>query len=58
MCMKETMGNPNKALTVRMLLQVFIFIRTDLEDRNLQSELPGYKEYAHRTRYRLLPGVW
>lgn len=33
-------------------------IRTRLEDRTLQEELPGYKEYAHRVRYRLVPGIW
>ena len=33
-------------------------VRTALEDRTLQEELPGYKEYAGRVRYRLLPGVW
>jgi protein-S-isoprenylcysteine O-methyltransferase Ste14 len=33
-------------------------IRTALEDRTLQVELPGYAEFAQRTRYRLLPGVW
>ena len=32
--------------------------RTALEDETLQRELPGYREYALRTRYRLLPGVW
>jgi protein-S-isoprenylcysteine O-methyltransferase Ste14 len=32
--------------------------RTGLEDRVLREELPGYTEYAQRTRYRLLPGVW
>jgi protein-S-isoprenylcysteine O-methyltransferase Ste14 len=35
-----------------------LLIRTDLEDRTLQRELPGYKEYAQKTRYRLLPGMW
>jgi hypothetical protein len=29
-----------------------------LEDRTLQNELPGYKEYAQRVRYKLVPGVW
>jgi protein-S-isoprenylcysteine O-methyltransferase Ste14 len=38
-------------------LVVFV-IRTALEDRTLQAELPGYAEYAQHTRYRLLPGVW
>lgn len=33
-------------------------IRTALEDRTLQAELPGYKAYAQKTRYRLLPGIW
>ena len=32
--------------------------RTCLEDRTLLEELPGYKAYARRTRYRLVPGVW
>jgi protein-S-isoprenylcysteine O-methyltransferase Ste14 len=32
--------------------------RTALEDRTLQSGLPGYREYARNTPYRLLPGVW
>jgi len=35
-----------------------IVVRTALEDRTLQAELPGYPEYAAKTRYRLLPGVW
>ena len=33
-------------------------VRTALEDRTLQAELAGYREYAGRVRYRLLPGVW
>ena len=33
-------------------------LRTALEDATLQRELPGYADYAQRTRYRLLPGVW
>jgi len=37
---------------------VLIVVRTILEDRTLQEELPGYSDYAQRTRYRLLPGVW
>jgi protein-S-isoprenylcysteine O-methyltransferase Ste14 len=36
---------------------VFV-LRTTLEDRTLREELPGYAEYAARTRYRLLPGIW
>ncbi len=33
-------------------------LRTALEDRTLHEELAGYAEYAKRTRYRLLPGLW
>lgn len=40
-------------------MAVVLIIRTDLEDRTLKHELPGYKEYAtQKTRYRLLPGIW
>jgi protein-S-isoprenylcysteine O-methyltransferase Ste14 len=35
-----------------------IVVRTALEDRTLQAELEGYKDYAGQVRYRLLPGVW
>ena len=35
-----------------------LVIRTALEDRTLQGELPGYREYAARVRYRLIPGLW
>ena len=37
---------------------LLLIIRTALEDRTLQNELDGYKEYAAQVRYRLLPGVW
>jgi protein-S-isoprenylcysteine O-methyltransferase Ste14 len=40
------------------LIVVLFIIRTALEDRTLQEELPGYAEYAQRVRYRLLPGIW
>jgi len=40
------------------LIACLLVVRTVLEDRTLQDELPGYKEYAQRVRYRLLPGIW
>jgi len=40
------------------LLVVNLFVRTALEDRTLQNELEGYKDYAARVCYRLLPGIW
>jgi protein-S-isoprenylcysteine O-methyltransferase Ste14 len=40
------------------LIGVLFVVRTALEDRTLQAELPGYREYAQKVRYRLIPGVW
>ena len=46
------------ALGLQALACVLLVARTALEDRTLQAELPGYAEYAQKTRYRLLPGIW
>jgi protein-S-isoprenylcysteine O-methyltransferase Ste14 len=35
-----------------------IVVRTVLEDRLLHNKLEGYRDYATRVRYKLLPGVW
>jgi protein-S-isoprenylcysteine O-methyltransferase Ste14 len=40
------------------LIGMLYVIRTALEDRMLQNELPGYREYAQKVRYRLFPGIW
>jgi protein-S-isoprenylcysteine O-methyltransferase Ste14 len=37
---------------------IIAIIRTALEDRTLQEELPGYRDYAQQVRYRLIPGVY
>ena len=37
---------------------VIAVIRTVLEDQTLQDELPGYRDYARRVRYRLIPGIY
>jgi protein-S-isoprenylcysteine O-methyltransferase Ste14 len=37
---------------------LLFFLRTALEDRTLQAELPGYADFTQRVRYRLLPGIW
>jgi protein-S-isoprenylcysteine O-methyltransferase Ste14 len=46
------------ALIPAVMLCPLLVVRTVLEDRTLQNELPGYKPYAQRVRYRLVPGVW
>lgn len=50
--------NSSWALIPVGLSVILLLVRTALEDRTLQSELAGYKDYAARVRYRLLPGVW
>ncbi|MFY9150816.1 MAG: isoprenylcysteine carboxylmethyltransferase family protein [Prolixibacteraceae bacterium] len=37
---------------------IITVIRTALEDRTLQEELSGYRDYVRRVRYRLIPGVF
>jgi protein-S-isoprenylcysteine O-methyltransferase Ste14 len=37
---------------------VLYVVRTALEDKYLVAELNGYREYAARVKYRLLPGIW
>ncbi len=46
------------ALVPAFLLCLLLVVRTVLEDRTLREELPGYKEYAQRVRYKLVPWVW
>jgi protein-S-isoprenylcysteine O-methyltransferase Ste14 len=46
------------ALAVAGVIVLLFIWRTAMEDLTLRRELAGYEEYAARTRYRLLPGVW
>ena len=46
------------ALILAVFLTILLIVRTYLEDRTLHTELDGYEEYAMKTRYRLLPGIW
>jgi len=41
-----------------VVASVITVIRTVLEDQTLQEELPGYRDYARRVRYRLIPGIY
>ncbi len=45
------------ALMLAPIIPIFVR-RTLLEDRMLHRELPGYPDYARRTRYRVIPGVF
>ena len=46
------------ALIPAAMIVIIFIIRTRLEDRMLQAELPGYADYTQHTHYRLIPGVW
>lgn len=40
------------------LATLVLVVRTALEDKTLQRELPGYATYAQHTPHRLFPGLW
>ena len=46
------------ALIPMSLIIPILFVRIKVEEKELLQNLPGYKEYLAKTRYRLLPGVW
>jgi protein-S-isoprenylcysteine O-methyltransferase Ste14 len=46
------------AVIPSLLIVPILVARIRSEERLLGRELMGYKEYAQRTRYRLVPGVW
>lgn len=56
-CMALGLGSWWALIPASMICGLFV-LRTGLEDRMLQQELPGYRDYCHRVRYRLLPGIW
>jgi len=46
------------ALIPGFLLILIILRRTVLEDRDLQTEVPAYREYVRKVRFKLVPGIW
>ncbi len=46
------------ALIPAAVALIIIIVRTALEDQTLMEELPGYRAYAQRVRYRLIPGIY
>jgi protein-S-isoprenylcysteine O-methyltransferase Ste14 len=48
----------NWALAIAGIMAVIVIVRTALEDRILQRELPGFREFTAVTRWRLAPGIW
>lgn len=44
---------------IPIILSIILLItRTYLEDKTLKSELTGYRNYADKTRYKIIPLVW
>lgn len=61
--MLQAMGFPLLFESLWSVIPVFILIllliiRTYLEDKVLFNELKGYREYAVKIRYRLIPFIW
>jgi protein-S-isoprenylcysteine O-methyltransferase Ste14 len=46
------------AFAISLVYVGMIVRRVLFEDAFLHEHLAGYREYAQRVRYRLLPGVW
>ncbi|MBE9137067.1 isoprenylcysteine carboxylmethyltransferase family protein [Nodosilinea sp. LEGE 07088] len=46
------------AFVPAVLCTLTLILRTALEDRTLQKELPGYEAYTQKVRYKLIPGLW
>jgi protein-S-isoprenylcysteine O-methyltransferase Ste14 len=40
------------------LAAAVMVLRTSWEDQLLRAELPGYRDYAGKVRWRLIPGLW
>lgn len=46
------------ALIPGFLLILIIIYRTIFEDRDLQAEVPAYRNYVKKVKFRLVPWVW
>ncbi len=57
LCMPFALGSW-LSLVPASLTVVLILVRASLEDKTLHEELEGYTEYAARTRYRIVRGIW
>jgi protein-S-isoprenylcysteine O-methyltransferase Ste14 len=46
------------ALVPAGLCAFVLILRTKWEDQTLRAELTGYRDYAQRVAFRLIPGLW
>ena len=46
------------AVPVFLIMPIVLVFRILNEEEVLLRELPGYREYTHNVKYRLIPGIW
>lgn len=59
----QSIGFPLLFGSLWSIIPIFLLIilhvfRTNLEDKTLIKELPGYLEYSYKTRYKIIPYFW
>jgi protein-S-isoprenylcysteine O-methyltransferase Ste14 len=57
LCVPLFLGSLYSLIPAGFVVGLFV-LRTSLEDRTLQRELPGYADYAAKTRWKLVPKLW
>lgn len=57
LCVPLFLGSLYSLIPAGLVVGLFV-LRTSLEDRTLRDELPGYADYAAKTRWKLVPKVW
>jgi len=57
LCYPLSLGSLFTFIPASIIIALFT-LRTALEDNTLQADLSGYKEYAQKVRFRLIPGIW
>jgi len=57
LCVPLFLGSLFSLIPAVLVVGLFV-LRTSLEDRTLRTELPGYADYAAKTRWKLIPNVW
>jgi protein-S-isoprenylcysteine O-methyltransferase Ste14 len=57
LCTPVLLGSLYGLIPAALIAALFV-LRTALEDRTLQAELPGFAEYARMVRWKLIPGIW
>jgi len=57
LCLPLFLGSLYSLIPAALIAALFI-LRTSLEDKTLQRELPGYADYAARVGWKLIPKLW